>query len=54
MKMSKPPFLKQPPILPTLPFLWENSEPFSFWKISKTQIPSFVKEGGGVPKMISH
>ena len=32
MKISDTlPFLKQPPILPTPPFLWEKSEPPLFW-----------------------
>ena len=26
MKISETPFFKTPPILPTLPFLWEKSE----------------------------
>ena len=35
------PFLKQPHILSTPPFLWENSEPYFSGKISKTQtLPS--------------
>ena len=44
-----PSFLEQPLILPTPPFLWENSELPIFEKISKTETPhpSLYKEGGG-------
>ena len=43
-----PPFLELPsPILPTPPFLWENSDcPPISWKILKTQTPLY--KGGGV------
>ena len=33
------PFLKQPPILPTPPFLWERSEPPSFRKNFENATP---------------
>ena len=40
MKISNSPtFLKQPPILPTPPFLWEKSESPHFWKLQKLNPP---------------
>ena len=34
-------------ILPTAPFLWENSEPFLFGKVLKTQTNPLLCKGGG-------
>ena len=40
------PFLKQPPTLPTPPFLKKSELPI-FWKISKTQLPPSLFKGEG-------
>ena len=53
MKKSDTPFLKEPPILPTPPFLWEKSEPPIFSKISKTW-PPFIKGGSYYAKTLHY